>query len=413
MNKKLLKPLGLFATLLVLFIILLTSSRYFHILYPIQITQYEYPQSSNFETVIYEIRDSLKVNDLETDLNKLIDDLPASRTYDSKNGKLTTNYFYDELSNFNNEFFSLQEFNHSWEMSSLILNVKGNNSNDDIIIIGCHIDSINMEISHHDSPGVDDNLSGVVILLNMIKSLHQNQEIVNQFKHQLQFHFYSAEEYASLGSIDVFKKYKNDNKSVIGMLQLDMTGYTQGSKEKGLEPHFGIVIDYGSKSLIEFTKYIISKYCSITIKETKCGKICSDNSAALMFGYPSVYPLESIVELANPFRHSIKDTIDLIDFDHIWQHWALAISFSLELVLSDNITKSSELEEFKFNWLDFPILELMHEPKRFIYISFTFAGIAGTLYYIYLELTENKEETENLPDPEEVPLQVKSRKKMT
>ena len=39
--------------------------------------------------------------------------------------------------------------------------------------------------------------------------------------------------------------------------------------------------------------------------------------------------------------------------------------------------------------------------------------IEGTLYYIYLELTEKNYETENLPDPEEVPLQVKSRKKMT
>lgn len=412
MKDQLKKPLALLAALVLTFFTLLTSSKYHHILYPVYINQYEYPLDTNTNVdLIPKIYNSISVSQFETDLNRLIKELPSSRKYNSKNGKVTTQYFHGELLKFQNEFISISEFKHQWEMSSLILNVNGPNARDDIIVIGCHMDSINMEISHHDSPGVDDNLSGVVILLNIIKTIHEHDDLINLLKHQLEFHFYSAEEYASLGSVDVFKKYKQDNKSIIAMLQLDMTGYTQGSTDAGIDPHFGLVMDYGSKPLIDFTKSLIAKYCSIPARETECGKICSDNAAALMFGYPSVYPLESEVELANPFRHSVKDTIELIDFNHIWEHWILAIAFTIELGTSNEVKKASTMEKFKFNRLDFPILELMHEPKIFVYLSFTFAGIVGTLYYIYLELTEKKQ-IDQPTDSEEVPLQVQPRRKL-
>lgn len=401
MNPRLVKPVVLLGALVAVFFTLLATAKYFHLLSTVQVARYDYPSPDNWNVdVVSEIRDSLSVDDIQNDLNVLIAELPDTRTYESANGEKTARYFHKELSKYASKFVTVNEFKHPWKMSSLIVNVRGPSANDEIVVVGCHIDSINTEISHHMSPGVDDNLSGVVVALNLLKAVTQNEGLFLGFKRQLEFHFYAAEEYASLGSLDVFRHYKAENKRIVGMIQLDMTGYTEGSTQKGIQPHFGLVNDYSSQSLVEFTKLLITKYCSIPARDTHCGKICSDNAAALAYGYPSVYPLESEVDLANPFRHTIKDTIDLIDFNHIWQHWALALAFSLELTLTQNIHEASSPETFTFKWIDFGILELVHEPKRFVYLSVVFAAIVGTLYYIYLEIADPvpiKKLTEELP----------------
>lgn len=401
--KSLKKPIVVFLSLALVLITLLTTSRYFRILFSIPVREYKYPSISH-SSIFTEIRDSVPKEQFELRLKQLIHDLPKSRTYKSDNGKKTSNYFHELLSKYESQspYVTLEKFHHSWEMSSLILTIQPPTAGKEIAVVGCHIDSINMEISHHDSPGVDDNLSGVVIVLQLIESLVQRPELISQFENALQFHFYSAEEYASMGSIDVFRQYQKDDKQVIGMFQLDMTGYTKKTVEEGMKPHVGLVVDYSSPTLSQFVKDLAEEYTTIPVMETKCGKICSDNAASLMFGFPSVYPLESLVEYANPYRHTVKDTIELIDFDHIWQFWLLALGYTIEMTLND--IQYDRVSKFTFSWMDFMILELMHEPKVFIYLSFSLAGTVGAAYYIYLEATELQDPTDSSTNEEELPL---------
>jgi len=153
----------------------------------------------------------------------------------------------------------------------------------------------------------------------------------------LEFHWYSAEEGGLLGSIDVFSRYSSDNEVVVGMLQQDMTGYTQGSIDAGIEPHFGLIEDYTSVELNNFLKLIIGTYNSIPYHSSECGYACSDHASALENGYPSSFLIESEMKYSNKYIHSVMDTIDRLDFDHVKEHIKLTIAFAYELSLAKKL----------------------------------------------------------------------------
>lgn len=86
------------------------------------------------------------------------------------------------------------------------------------------------------SPGADDDGSGTVTIFEAFRSL-----VHNGFKPErpVEFHWYSGEEAGLLGSQAVSRKYKEEGKRVVAMLQNDMTGYVGENKEV-----IGIVTDH-------------------------------------------------------------------------------------------------------------------------------------------------------------------------
>ncbi|KAG0684622.1 Leucine aminopeptidase 1 [Pichia californica] len=388
----------------VTFFIMIYTSQYSQLLNSIQLDTYKYPTTFHNE-LVNPILSSLSKIEIQNQLKLFILNLPEDRYYKSNNGLISANYFIQYLKNLiknskNSEKFQIEIFNHEWNQPSIIFKINSDISNDDnnsnnnskTIVIGCHIDSINFKMNGK-APGVDDNLSGIVTIIqtieNLIKLINNNKlNIINS----LEFHFYSAEEIGSFGSIQIFQSYRFKNKEIIAMLQQDMTGFINKSIDEGLSEHFGIINDYKSNNLMKFTKNIIENYCDIPYFETKCGKICSDHISALMFGYPSIYVLESKVELSNPFIHSDKDTIDKINFDHMLQHIKLTLSFAIELSISNEIVKIKDNEETSFKYIDFMILLMMHHTKRFVYTVLMFGGIAGSLYII-IDDARNKSPT--------------------
>lgn len=388
------KPfLALIFFILTFFTIIFTS-QYSHLLKSISIDTYEYPNEFHPD-IINPILENIKIEDIENDMKKFINDLPSDRYYKSENGYKSSIYIKDYLNSLiennksnNDHTYEIELFNHEWKQQSIIFKINNSinyRNNHKTIVIGCHIDSINFK-DFNNAPGVDDNLSGIITVIQTIKQIMKliNNNEINLIN-SLEFHFYSAEEIGSLGSIQLFNSYRSTNKEIIAMLQQDMTGYIGKSIENGFNEHFGIITDYSSKSLMKFTKKIIDNYCDIPYLETKCNKICSDHISALMFGYPSIYVLESKVDLSNPFIHSVKDTIDKINFNHILQHIKLTISFSIELGISNEI-KLIKIDQLKdqtsFKFTDFLILLMMHHTKRFIYAVLMFGFTVGSIYVI-------------------------------
>ncbi|OUM54073.1 hypothetical protein BVG19_g3417 [[Candida] boidinii] len=289
------------------------------------------------------------INKIDTE--KMYSDLSVltgfySRYYKSNYGLESALWVYGELlalATDNAKLYNVTLFEHEdFPQPSIIFKILGNpvsnsTSNDHTnesepipkIVVGCHLDSINLIMPNFlKAPGADDNGSGVVTVLEALRLIVKNNLT---FKNDVEFHFYAAEEGGLLGSAEVMKDYKDANAKIVAMLQQDMTGYTKKSLDKGFVEHFGLVTDHISLNLNDFLKLIIDNYCSIPYLETKCGYSCSDHSSALDNGFPSAFIFESQFELHNPYIHTVFDTIEKLNFLHIAEHVKLILGFVVEL----------------------------------------------------------------------------------
>ncbi|KAM9890989.1 hypothetical protein OXX79_011044, partial [Metschnikowia pulcherrima] len=188
------------------------------------------------------------------------------------------------------------------------------------------------------APGADDDGSGTVTTLEALRLVSGAIAAGDYAPYNtLEFHYYSAEEGGLLGSVDVFSRYFDQKKTVVGMLQQDMTGYTQGTVDSGVEPHFGLINDYTSAKQNAFIRVVVDAYCSIPVHETECGYACSDHASALENGYPASFLIESEFKYSAKQIHSTMDTMDRLDFEHIKEHIKLTVGYAIELAGAKNL----------------------------------------------------------------------------
>lgn len=182
------------------------------------------------------------------------------------------------------------------------------------------------------APGADDDGSGTVTILEALRVLLKNDDILQgKQENTLEFHWYSAEEGGLLGSQAIFLEYEKAGRDVRAMLQQDMTGYVQRTLDAGLPESVGVITDFVDQGLTEFIKTVVTDYCDIPFVETKCGYACSDHASATKAGYPSAFVIESDFKYSDPKIHSTEDTIEFLSFDHMLQHAKLTLSFAYEL----------------------------------------------------------------------------------
>lgn len=338
--------------------IVVRTSKYYPALRGISIDTYSYPKKDAFHTnFTTNLVSSVSINRLKNRLEVLAHDFPDGRYYKSPNGLKASNYLYSALNKFaqrSHNNFTVEKFNHAgWSQPSLIFRIKG--ANDKLVIVGCHIDSMNL-IPWKKSPGVDDNLSGIDVILEAL-DIYTEQGFIPT--NTLEFHFYAAEEAGCLGSRELIRQYRGQHKEVIGMLQQDMTGYTEKSETE----HLGLITDYGSRSLTSFLADLIDQYLDIPYKKTKCGRICSDQISFLLMGYPASYVLESELELSNPYIHSESDTLQHINFQHLVQHTKLVCAFLAELGFT-TLPLAKPKNVVSFGYYDLLILASTGELSR-------------------------------------------------
>ena len=91
--------------------------------------------------------------------------------------------------------------------------------------------------------------------------------------HPLEFHFYSGEEGGLKGSQAISHVYQTEGRPVVGMLQLDMTGYW----DKTIGRKMGIVGDYTDPELTDLLRLVVDEYTdeSTGRLETECAYACS------------------------------------------------------------------------------------------------------------------------------------------
>lgn len=70
-----------------------------------------------------------------------------------------------------------------------------------------------------------------------------------------------------MGSQKVVAQYASSQKKVVGMFQVDMTGYVPPGKKEVI----GIATDYTDSGINGVLKMVVERYCRIPWVETKCG----------------------------------------------------------------------------------------------------------------------------------------------
>ena len=300
---------------------------------------YEYPKATKFNKEVTEIYKDIEIDLVRKNLEKFSSFY--TRYYKSDSGVESANWLHETLSNITaavKDDVTITKIHHDgWKQYSIIVSIPGKVT--DMVVVGAHQDSINLLLPNlMRAPGADDDGSGTVTTLEAFRLIIDAYK-KGTFKpyNTLEFHWYSAEEGGLLGSVDVFLRYSARNEVVLAMLQQDMTGYTQGSIDQGIEPHFGLITDYTSVHLNNFLKLIINTYNSIPYHESICSYACLDHASALENGYPSAFIIESEMKYTNKYIHSVLDTVDRLDFDHINEHIKLTIAYAYELSLATDL----------------------------------------------------------------------------
>ncbi|KAG7894050.1 hypothetical protein KL908_002327 [Ogataea polymorpha] len=338
-------PITGLAISLVLLLLQTATLKYIGLLWPIKVPVFEYPSEFHQETVNGLIE---RIN--ETRITEQLQHLAGAFCHREYNSDTGESFAVEIESLLRDTGVTVDIYHHGWRQPSLIAKIPGTQHTK--VVVGCHLDSLNL-VPFLSSPGVDDDLSGIVTLLEAIRILQQNRW---EFRQSLEFHFYAAEEPGLRGSLDILASYTD----IVAFLEQDMTGFSAGAP-----PHFGVVEDYASESLMNYVKQLIETYCTIPYRNTRCGQICSDHSAALINGFPAVYVLESELAASNPYIHTERDTLEHIDVGHVAQHVRLVLAFAVETALMETVEARGD-QFVQFKWTDIVVLSATSDTLRFV-----------------------------------------------
>ena len=191
-----------------------------------------------------------------------------------------------------------------WAQPSVILTITGTENPEEIVVIGGHGDSINgyFFAGKNHAPGADDNASGIASITEILRIILQSGYKPSK---TIQAMAYAAEEVGLRGSGEIAKAYKEADKNVIGVLQLDMTNYM------GSEKDIYLYTDFTNSAQNEFVGTLVDQYLpEYTRGTSRCGYGCSDHASWSRRGYPASFPHEATMAESNKKIHTTKDTIE-------------------------------------------------------------------------------------------------------
>ncbi|KAJ3277338.1 Leucine aminopeptidase 1 [Borealophlyctis nickersoniae] len=295
------------------------------------------PQTPTYQTLVKSLTNTVSESRMRTFLTTFSNF--KTRYYKSSTGAASAEWLFGQVRNVAQQAnqggklnVTVSKFAHDWAQFSVIARIEkaGGESAvpaDGIVILGAHQDSINQNNPMSGrSPGADDDGSGSASIFEAFQLLLKNNVVPGR---PIEFHWYSAEEGGLLGSQKIAAAYRQRNVQVAGMLQMDMTGYSPAGKQRVV----GIATDYVDPVLSKFVQKVSKEYNGIPWTNVKCGYGCSDHASWTKAGYPSAFTFETAFDDSNPYIHTEKDDMSLVNFAHVAEYSRLAIGFAVELSL--------------------------------------------------------------------------------
>lgn len=231
----------------------------------------------------------------------------ANRYYTSRSGVDASNWLlstWRELAAGRDDISVVQVTHPAYPQPSVSLTIAGTNLGDESVVVGAHLDSI-LSFGMGETaraPGADDDASGVASMTEALRAL-----IASGYRPRRTIHAiaYAAEEVGLRGSQDIARQFRQANRKVVGVLQLDMTNY------KGADKDIYLLSDYTDSGQNGFLAQLAGAYLpNAKVGTDKCGYACSDHASWHAQGYPVSMPFESSSARDNPYIHTAKDTLE-------------------------------------------------------------------------------------------------------
>jgi hypothetical protein len=210
---------------------------------------------------------------------------------------------FEAINSYKPEATHFQLIDHSssqmTEQNSLIVAIDGQKHQEEIVIIGAHLDTISRPDPSL-APGADDNASGLATMLEIFRLLNQSQLL---FQRRIEFHAYGAEEIGLVGSSLIAKQYKAEGKRVVAMMQFDMNSYSSRPDSNEI---YLISTDTDPR-LTQGLKDLMDQYLNGLYEERELLGGTSDHKSWTNFGFPAAFPFENPTDF-NPNIHTANDT---------------------------------------------------------------------------------------------------------
>jgi Zn-dependent M28 family amino/carboxypeptidase len=237
----------------------------------------------------------------------------------------TSDYIARQMTQHNINFSTQQYCYGKKSIKNLISEKLGEDKADEIIIVGAHYDTV------LDSPGADDNATGIACLLELVRMLHNYD-----MNRTLRFVAFTLEEPPFFGSEQMgsnvyAKSCKERDENIVAMIALEMLGYYKEKRRSQKYPlpdmkgHYSdkgnfiaIVGNNHSRQLgIDFAEQTkeasLVKTRAIIPNSPIHGIDLSDHSSFWKYNYPAIMITDTAF-YRNPHYHESSDTIDKLNF---------------------------------------------------------------------------------------------------
>jgi len=192
-----------------------------------------------------------------------------------------------------------------------------------LILVGAHIDSV------LDSPGADDNASGVAVMLEAARILSHTR-----LRSPVVFCAFNLEELNMIGSTHFAKKLRSAGTVIQAMISLEMVGYTDSRRGSQRYPtglawlypdrgnFIAVVGNWDSIALVKRFARLLGRARGLAVETlTVPGNgflvpavRLSDHSPFWDLGYPALLVTDTSF-YRNPHYHRRSDTLETLDLD--------------------------------------------------------------------------------------------------
>jgi hypothetical protein len=170
-------------------------------------------------------------------------------------------------------------------------------SGDSVYVLGAHYDSV------ADSPGANDNATGVAAVLSAARFLREHECRV----HNVVFVLFDQEELGLIGSAAFAQKLQFDGRDVRGVYTLDQLGWDM-DQDRRLE------IEIPGPGMFDQVQTSIAKH-DLAVPLAQTTTAGSDHSAFRQAGFPALGITEEYVNGdTTPHYHLDSDTYATVDF---------------------------------------------------------------------------------------------------